>query len=264
MGFINLEIYRLRKILILFCLLMISALYAGKKTDEQVIGYNVTVPFYQDDSAVPVIILYAEEAKPIGVRFELKGVTVHWIGATVDETKGAVKTPSAVYDKTTQTIYGNDKITYRSAEMDLDGVGFDIDQIKQFMHIRSKVRLVLKQRLQHERGKSKTTVSPFRKLKMGGPGKGLIIKPIYKKNTKTQKDISSTIEKKISTNKKNNTDTKKQENVVVSERKENKNNMSVIDSSTLLWLGVMAGAAIVIVMILNFKNRRRQRGKRKS
>ncbi len=151
MGYINPKIYRLKTLLVLF---LISILHITLLAKEDVGGvfYRVVFPFYQDNGELPLVILRCKKAKPIGIRIEMEGVTLDWIGDSVKDIKGVVKTPSAVYDKNTQQVTGNEKITYRSSAMDLDGIGFDIDQVKQIIHIRSKVKVILKSRLKHERG----------------------------------------------------------------------------------------------------------------
>ena len=160
MGYINEKIYRLRKVLLSLILVVISSsLMAQSDESEQIKVYKLRFPFYQEKRDIPVVILYAKEARPIGVRFELTGVRVDWIGDTVQDVKGVVTTHSAVYDKSTQQITGNEPITYRSDVMDLDGIGFDIDQIEQILHIRENVKLVLKQRLQTERSRRESLAS---------------------------------------------------------------------------------------------------------
>lgn len=62
----------------------------------------------------------------------------------MEDIKGTVETPVAVYDQSSKTVAGNEKISYRSPEVDISGVGFDIDQEKQTLHIRSKVEVVIK------------------------------------------------------------------------------------------------------------------------
>ena len=109
---------------------------------------GVRVPIYQGDSSVPVVILDAEHARPVGTRFELKGVRLQWLGDSVADVRGVVTTPTAVYDRATKKITGDEWIKYRSAPMDLDGVGFDIDQVRQIIHIRTRVKVVLKGKLE--------------------------------------------------------------------------------------------------------------------
>jgi hypothetical protein len=138
---------------IALCLVCRGAVLTAGTVQEKMTLFKLKLPVYQNDSAVPVVILYADEAKPIGVNFELKGVELDWIGVCVSDVRGVVTTPSAVYDRPNNMITGNQWIKYRSKEMDLDGVGFDIDQTKQTIHIRSGVKVVIKDKFESNRQK---------------------------------------------------------------------------------------------------------------
>ena len=151
MGHVSSKIYRLKAFLALFLIIAVNVTLFAKE-DIGGVFYRVVFPFYQERGDLPLVILRCEKAKPIGIRVEMEGVTLEWIGDSIKDIKGVIKTPSAVYDKNTQQVTGNKKITYRSSAMDLDGVGFDIDQVKQLIHIRSDVKVVLKSRLKQERG----------------------------------------------------------------------------------------------------------------
>ena len=50
---------------------------------------------------------------------------------------------SAEYDKNLRMLRGDAPVHYRSREMSVDGVGFDADQDRKFVHVRSKVRVVI-------------------------------------------------------------------------------------------------------------------------
>ncbi|MCK5844927.1 MAG: hypothetical protein KAG97_09485, partial [Victivallales bacterium] len=137
----------------LLCLFSFATVLTAGIDQEKMTLFNLKLPIYQNDSAVPTVILYAEEAKPIGVNFELKGVKLNWLGASVSEIRGVVTTPAAVYNRSTNLVSGNQWIRYRSKEMDLDGIGFDIDQVKQTIHIRSKVKVTIKGKFESNREK---------------------------------------------------------------------------------------------------------------
>lgn len=131
----------------LFTLLMLTvcSVQAQKISGADKIKVTrIKVPVYQEGRDIPILILTSEEAKPMGVRFEMKGVKLVWLGDTMKDIKGTVKSPVAIYDRSSKTVAGNEKITYRSKEVDIDGVGFDIDHEKQTLHIRSQVKVVLK------------------------------------------------------------------------------------------------------------------------
>jgi hypothetical protein len=141
----NRKIYSLAGVL-LFSLLMFAEfdLLAQSNNAQIWDAKKLKIPIYQEGRDHPILILYSKAAKPIGLRYEMKGVKLDWLGETISEIKGTVETPTAVYDQSTKTVAGNKKITYRSKEIDIDGVGFDIDQERQTIHIRSEVEVTLK------------------------------------------------------------------------------------------------------------------------
>ena len=149
---LNGKIYRIA-VLAFLCLTQSFCGFAADGTGQDIVLFKLRLPVYQNDSAVPIVILYAEEAKPIGINFELKGVKLDWLGEAVSDVRGVVTTPSAVYDRSNNMITGNKWIKYRSKEMDLDGVGFDIDQLKQTIHIRSGVKVSIKGKFESNRQK---------------------------------------------------------------------------------------------------------------
>lgn len=51
----------------------------------------------------------------------------------------------AVYDKNLKILRGDDKVYFRTPELSVDGIGFDADHERKFVHIRQKVRIVLYQ-----------------------------------------------------------------------------------------------------------------------
>jgi len=143
MGSDNRKIFCLGMILIL-SLFSVVNIHGGENSASKIEAEKIIVPIYQEGKATPAIILYGDEAKPIGVRFEMKGVKVVWLGESINDVRGTVKTPKAIYNQSTKMVAGNEEITYRSKEVDIDGVGFDIDQEKQIIHIRSEVKVTLK------------------------------------------------------------------------------------------------------------------------
>jgi hypothetical protein len=223
MGYFNGHICRLRKGVFFFLILLLgNALFA--QNSEQV-AYKLRAPFYEKDKDLPTIILSAEEARPIGVRFELKNVILRWIGDKIHIIKGVIKTPSAIYDKSSLRVLGNDKIEYRSDAMDLDGVGFDIDQVKQTIHIRSKVKVVLRERLEHHRGEKRK----LGKLSLKKSAKGLLLEPI-----KPEEDKNKNLKQEIKENKASN-----------------------FDWTTWFWLIMLLFFTIVVIIVLMKKNKKR-------
>jgi len=124
-----------------------SASYSNAKEMDNAAQWTVTnikVPVYQEDKPVPFLLILADKARPIGGRLEMSGVEIKWLGESIEDIRGIVATPVAVYDKASKTVSGNEKITYRSNEIDLDGVGFDVDNEKKTLHIRTKVKVLIK------------------------------------------------------------------------------------------------------------------------
>ena len=138
---------------------------------------NIKVPVYQDDKPVPFLLILADRARPVGVRLEMRGVVIKWLGESLDDIRGTVATPLAVYDKASKTVSGNKKITYRSKEIDLDGLGFDVDNDKKTLHVRSKVKVVIKGDLsslkQIRERKKKLSLKPGKQKSDSKKNKGL-------------------------------------------------------------------------------------------
>ncbi len=236
MGYIDAKIYRLKTLFILFltCILHISLV---AKDDMNATAYEITCPFYQDGNDIPVLILRSKRAKPIGVRIELKGVQLDWIGDSLKEIKGVVATNSAIYDKSTQQITGNEQILYRSNAMDLDGIGFDIDQIKQTIHIRSEVKVVLKGKIvDPKRGKTERIASGG-KISLKKSRQVMVIERIIDKEKEKIEEADKEIKKEIE-----------------------KHRVSSFDWSGWFWFFVLVIFTFVTVKILLNKKRKRDSG----
>jgi len=69
---------------------------------------------------------------------------------------------SAEYDKNLRMLRGDSNVHFRTPELSVDGVGFDADQDRKYVHIRSKVKVVLypsarkKSGIRNEDNKNKT------------------------------------------------------------------------------------------------------------
>ena len=70
-----------------------------------------------------------------------KVITDFW--ARIPHSKAVIAAEKALYDKNQKILSGNGTVHFRSRELDIDGEGFDADQKKKFIHIRSKVRVVI-------------------------------------------------------------------------------------------------------------------------
>jgi len=155
---------------------------------------NIKVPIYQEGRDIPFLLLLGDKARPVGVRLEMRGVVIKWLGDSVEDVRGTVATELAVYDKSTNTVSGNKKITYRSKEIDLDGIGFDVDNEKRLLHIRSKVKVVIKGDLSslkqiRTRKKKKLSLSSDKKKAGRKSNKGLrkLLEEIKKEKNKDKK-----------------------------------------------------------------------------
>ncbi len=58
-----------------------------------------------------------------------------------------ITTPSAIFDRSTQTVKGDREIHFRSSFLDIDGEGFDGDHQAKTLHIRKNVRMVVRSQL---------------------------------------------------------------------------------------------------------------------
>lgn len=105
------------------------------------------LPEYNKDTKKLDYIVYGDKARTVNVMVMLEDMKVEWIGTDISDVKATISTPKAEYDRATKIIRGDDKVHFRSPEMDADGVGFDVDHEKQMIHIRSNVRVTLKQDL---------------------------------------------------------------------------------------------------------------------
>ena len=128
------------------CLFALTA-HAQKSAEDvgaKIRASGIRVPIYQSGRDIPLIILTSDEAKPVGVRFEMRGVKLVWLGDSFKDIRGIVRTPIAVFDQSTNTVAGGEKITYESDEIDIEGIGFDIDNEKKTLHVRSSVVVTIK------------------------------------------------------------------------------------------------------------------------
>jgi hypothetical protein len=99
------------------------------------------------------------------VRIELEQLKVEWVGKDQNDIKGAVTTTKGVYDRSSKIIQGDEEVHFRSAGMDVDGVGFDADQKRETIHIRSKVKVILRGTLETDREKAEKITQENEKTK---------------------------------------------------------------------------------------------------
>lgn len=143
-GKINAKIY-----VLILALLFLGKVAMGQQTEENIVLSDFTLPEYNKKTGDLEFIVYGKRAETLGLLLNLQGVKVDWIGETrkLTDIKAVVTTPSAVYDRVTKVIRGNEYVQFYSASMDVEGVGFDAEQEKQIIHIRNKVKVILREQL---------------------------------------------------------------------------------------------------------------------
>jgi len=132
-----------------FCLIIVCFLVPFATKSAEMEGANVVMkvfklPQYNKDTKALEFIIYGDKAITVGVLVNLENVKVEMLEGDIEKIKGTVTSPTAVYDRATKIIKGDDVVHLSSPEMDAEGVGFDSDYEKQIIHIRSKVKVTLK------------------------------------------------------------------------------------------------------------------------
>ena len=82
------------------------------------------------------------EPYPLGSR--LKTIQRFWTSSHHKHSQAWIFANEAVFDKSTNVLTSDDDAHFRSRQLDADGVGFDADNDRKFIHIRSNVRVVLR------------------------------------------------------------------------------------------------------------------------
>ena len=135
---------------------------------------NFALPEYSKDNGRLQFILYGESARNLGalillvnpkidivknditniqsiVSFALlQPYPLTWTAGQVADfwknkshSQAVIFSDSAEYDKNLRLLRGDAPVHFRSPDMSVDGVGFDADQDRKFVHIRSKVKIVI-------------------------------------------------------------------------------------------------------------------------
>ena len=141
MGRINEKIFIF---LILLSFLLPFVAKTAEMEDANVVLTDFKLPEYNKDTKALEFIVYGDKARTVGVLVNLEGVKIEMLENDIKKVKGTVTSPTAVYDRATKIVKGDEEVHLRSPEMDADGVGFDSDYEKQIIHIRSKVKVTLK------------------------------------------------------------------------------------------------------------------------
>ncbi len=67
-----------------------------------------------------------------------------WANSNHKHSQAWVFANEAVFDKSTNFLTSDDPAYFRSRQLDADGIGFDADNDRKFIHIRSNVRVILR------------------------------------------------------------------------------------------------------------------------
>ena len=180
MGFFNAEIFR--SLTVVGLLLAVGGEFA-QDTGTSAAMEDFALPEYRRGGRLQ-FILYGKRAENLGAFINLKKPIldivkkdVHDIsevkpilnqpmypfGAGAGEVKefwkkyphsqAFITSESAVYDKNTKMLRGDSLTELRSREMDIQGVGFDAEYEKKFVHIRSKVKVIIRPGVRQRTGK---------------------------------------------------------------------------------------------------------------
>ena len=135
---------------------------------------NFALPEYSKDDGRLQFILYGENARNLGalvflahpkidiVRNDITNIQkvvslasvtpypLTWTAGQVRDfwkdkghSQGVIFADDAEYDKNLKLLRGDSQVYFRSREISVNGVGFDADQERKFIHVRSKVRVVI-------------------------------------------------------------------------------------------------------------------------
>ncbi len=85
--------------------------------------------------------LYPE---PYQLGSKLKTIQRFWTSSHHKHSQAWIFADEAVFDKSTNFLTSDDAAHFRSRQLDADGIGFDADNDRKFIHIRSNVRVVLR------------------------------------------------------------------------------------------------------------------------
>lgn len=135
--------------------LVVGQVHAEEAGIAGIVVDHFKYPEYNKDGKVE-FILSGRRAVKVGVQTQIEDAILEWVeelpnatpGTAADRklrVVGTVTTPAAIYDESTRIISGNREVKYRSEGLDVDGVGFDADQQRQILHVRSQVKVVLTQ-----------------------------------------------------------------------------------------------------------------------
>lgn len=82
--------------------------------------------------------------EPYQLGSKLRTIQRFWADSYHRHSQAWIFADEAVFDKSTNILTSDDAAHFRSRQLDADGVGFDADNDRKFIHIRSNVRVVLR------------------------------------------------------------------------------------------------------------------------
>ena len=82
--------------------------------------------------------------EPYQLGSKLRTIQRFWADSYHRHSQAWIFADEAVFDKSTNILTSDDAAHFRSRQLDADGVGFDADNDRKFIHIRSNVRVALR------------------------------------------------------------------------------------------------------------------------
>jgi hypothetical protein len=160
------------KILYTLCLLLLMSYCTTVHAQSSA---NASFAIYNKKTGAPQYLIYAESVKKSGddlnltnvmidiirpklkkissivsiapykiydIKISKKNALKFWL--KIPHSQGIIQAPKAVYNETFQLIKGKGPIHLRTPALDLDGVGFEADNNKKTLWIKSKVKVIFR------------------------------------------------------------------------------------------------------------------------
>ena len=163
MGRFDAKIYLIIPVLAGIFLFFYSAVAGNGETS--VILNDFKMPEYNKDTGELDCVIYGRKAQTMDVRINLEQLKVEWVGKDQNDIKGTVTTTKGIYDRSSKIIQGDEEVHFRSTGMDVDGIGFDADQKNETIHIRSKVKVILRGNLETDNKRAEKATLENEKIK---------------------------------------------------------------------------------------------------
>ena len=119
------------------------SLYGEKATNlgAMIMLVKPKIDIVKDDMKNIRDIVSLADAEPYPLTFTPQQVMDYW--KDKQHSQSLIFSDDAEYDKNLRMLRSDAQVHFRSREISVDGVGFDADQDRRFIHIRSKVRMVI-------------------------------------------------------------------------------------------------------------------------